>query len=136
MTNIKTEKVVLVVAGVFQRGHEFLLFQRLDKGIAPGKWEFPGGKLEENESEKIALQRELLEELSIHVEVGEFIAESFWQSGDRTIHLKAYYVIGETSKIQLVDHQNLQWVAQSELLKFDLAPADIPIVEVLQRSSR
>ena len=66
-------KVKRVVAGIFVRGGEILCCQRPASDPFPFKWEFPGGKIEPNESPEQALVRELEEELAVRATIGPLV---------------------------------------------------------------
>ncbi len=89
----------------------------------PGKWEFPGGKIEGTESERAALVRELHEELGLVVLVGERLGASYW----REIELIAYACSGE-GEITLTEHDALRWCTLGELSALDWADADVSLV--------
>jgi mutator protein MutT len=67
------EQLIQVTAGVLVRGGTVLVCQRLAGGHHPGKWEFPGGKVESGESIQEGVRRELREELGIEVAVGRLL---------------------------------------------------------------
>ena len=71
-------KTIRVVCGIFWKDGQVFIARRSPQKSMGGYWEFPGGKVEENEKEEIALERELKEELAIEVKVGEYIG--------RTVH--------------------------------------------------
>ncbi len=122
-----------VAAGVIFCGTKVLLCQRSSCEAHPGKWEFPGGKVEEGETPQQALKRELKEELHIDVTVGAFIAESCFSYGQKHIRLLAYGVREFKGEIQLTVHDRVEWVTVEECFGYDLAEADIPILEELCR---
>ena len=68
--------MIEVVAGVIYKNNKFLIAQRNLKKAQGGLWEFPGGKVEKNESYESALIREIKEELNADIEVNEYIGES------------------------------------------------------------
>ncbi|MGB0930484.1 MAG: 8-oxo-dGTP diphosphatase MutT [Chitinophagales bacterium] len=125
-------KIIQVTAAILQREDKILIAQRKKGDRLEGKWEFPGGKIEDGESPETCLQRELQEELGIEVRIGEFICESEYQYPHIHIRLLAYqtfYLSGET---QLNDHAAIKWVTLEEMKSYDFAPADVPIVKVLK----
>ena len=121
-------KILDVVAGIVSRDGYLLICRRSEDKHLAGYWEFPGGKIEQNEGHKDCLQRELLEELGVDSAIGEFVAEVTHHYVDRIIRLYAYEAEIISSEIQLVDHDTYKWVRPEEVLKYQLAPADIPIL--------
>ena len=108
---------------------KILVTQRSEKMKLPLKWEFPGGKLEGNESEIDCIKREIREELKIEIEVLHKLSNSIFDYGTFKINLipfVANYVSGE---IVLAEHKAYKLLDKSELLHLDWAAADIPIVE-------
>ena len=96
-----------------------------------GKWEFPGGKIEERESPEECLRRELEEEFGIQAEVGEFICLNQYHYDHISIELMAFHVKYISGSFTLVDHDKIEWVNPEDLLDYDLAEADITIAEML-----
>jgi 8-oxo-dGTP diphosphatase len=108
---------------------KILVTQRSEKMKLPLKWEFPGGKLEENESEIDCIKREIKEEINIEIEILEKLSNSIYDYGTFKINLIPFisnYVSGE---IILSEHKDYKLLDKSELLNLDWAEADLPIVE-------
>lgn len=108
-----------------------LLARRAVGGHLAGHWEFPGGKIEAGESPEECLARELREEFQVEATVGRFVASSRHAYADREIDLLAYEVELAPGPIVLNDHDEIRWVPAAEVLRYDLAPADVPIAQVL-----
>jgi 8-oxo-dGTP diphosphatase len=98
----------------------------------PGKWELPGGKVEQHETPEESLKRELYEEFGIEAEVGSFICSSTYTYTHGGIELAAYWVSHLSGEFVLHDHDEIRWVTPAEMGEYDFAPADIPIVQRLQ----
>ncbi len=128
-------KIIRVTAAILEQDGKILIAQRKKGDRLEGKWEFPGGKIEEGENPKTCLQRELQEELGIEVRIGDFICENEHQYPHIHIRLLAYQTFYLSGEIQLYDHAAIAWVTLKEMQDYDFAPADVPIVEVL-RSER
>lgn len=125
----------VVTAGVIRNdAGEILLVRRGPSESLSGYWEFPGGKVEFNESEEACLRRELKEELSIEVDIGRFIAESHYVYDHGEFLLKAFEVQVVGGDLSLLVHDKLAWVEPSKLETYRLAPADIPIAQLLGRT--
>jgi 8-oxo-dGTP diphosphatase len=77
------------------------------------------------------LVRELKEEFSITVGIEDFFAESIHTYPDRTIQLLAFIVRWVDGAMVLVDHDMLEWVAPAQLNRFEMLPADRPLVDKL-----
>ena len=122
---------IKVVAGVIIKENKILIARRKKGKSLEFMWEYPGGKVEENESEKECLKRELLEEFSIETEIKQFLTESFHDYGSFKINLRAYLVTHISGDFQLTDHDQVEWITKEEFLNYDFAPADLPINEYL-----
>lgn len=121
--------MINVICAIIMIDYKILVTQRSEKMKLPLKWEFPGGKLEENESEIDCIKREIKEELNIKIEVLEKLSNSKYDYGTFKINLIPYiskYVSGE---IILSEHKDYKLLDKSELLNLDWAEADLPIVE-------
>ena len=110
--------------------NEGLIFacRRAPHKSLPGKWEFPGGKVEPGETHDAALRRELLEELNCAVSIGDLVAVS--ELGGITMHTYWASVVGE-APASSTDHDELRWVKIPELSTLDWAELDIPVVEAI-----
>jgi 8-oxo-dGTP diphosphatase len=128
MNILKTKKVI---AALIMRDSKILIAQRGKKDANYGKWEFPGGKLEENETEQECLARELFEELSIHAQIGDYFCSSFFEHKDTAYEMRTYFVPFFTGEIELREHQEVRWVNIEELSEYDMPDPDKPIVKKL-----
>lgn len=121
--------MINVTCAIILFDNQILVTQRSEKMKLPLKWEFPGGKLEENESEIDCIKREIKEELNIEIEVLKSLSNSIYDYGNFKINLIPFisnYVSGE---IGLTEHKDYKLLNKSELLSLDWAEADLPIVE-------
>lgn len=118
-----------VTAAIMIKSNKVLIAQRTASETLAGAWEFPGGKIEKNETPEECLQRELYEELNIKTKVKEFFAENIYEYPQGAIHLLAYYVDIISGEITLTVHDEYRWVPVNELLNYKLLPADIPIAQ-------
>ncbi|MFN3453912.1 MAG: (deoxy)nucleoside triphosphate pyrophosphohydrolase [Pseudobdellovibrio sp.] len=111
----------------------YLIVKRGQDQSGAGKWEFPGGKIESHEGPKQALAREISEELSLVFFDGDFeyVASNTHRYPNKTVDLHLYKIISVQDDIKLIDHDELAWVKVQDLLKYDLAEADIPFVSYL-----
>ena len=120
-----------VVAGVIIKDNLILVARRAGHKHLGGFWEFPGGKVEQSESQTDALCRELDEELALHVRVGKKIEESIFQYETKKIRLIGFWCEWLSGEPRLEDHDSVQWLEVHELSSLRWAPADIPIVDAV-----
>lgn len=123
-----------VVAGVLvdARGR-VLIAQRLPGTHMAGRWEFPGGKLEEGEGPRQGLDRELHEELGVEVLRAEPLVKLSHRYSDRHVHLDVWLVSDYRHEPASREGQGLKWVAPGLLHREDLLEADEPIIGALLR---
>ncbi|MCG3886820.1 (deoxy)nucleoside triphosphate pyrophosphohydrolase [Photobacterium leiognathi] len=129
-------KKIVVVAGVIGKEGKYLLAQRLDSASQGGLWEFPGGKIEANESPEQALERELMEELAITTKTQQWLADSVFDYGDKIVELKGYLTHWCKGEIVLNTHQAMVWVTLAEFKHYALCPADYPILSALEQQCK
>lgn len=126
-------KKLQVALGVIQDSlGRVLLTQRNKGGHLQGYWEFPGGKVDEGESYKLALRRELFEELNIKVIVADKIIGFEYQYPELLISFEVFRVANFNGEVTGAEHQNVKWVHIDDLLKQALPPANTPILDALQ----
>ena len=118
----------IVVAGVIEQDGYILVAQR-KAGILAGKWEFPGGKVLHGEDPKIALAREILEELEVNINVGDCIDEVPFSINNKKCLLVAYSASHISGTYRLSDHKQIAWMRPEDLTTTDLADADIQIAK-------
>ena len=126
--------MIKVVAALIKNDNKVLLARRSTGDINVfGKWEFPGGKVEQDENEFDAIEREIKEEFELTIKAREFITNNVCEYPTKVVDLRLYkcdYVSGE---FNLHDHSEYKWVDKEELLEYDLAPADIPLAEYVKK---
>src|SRR5581483_5074562 len=114
-----------VAAGVVQRDGRILICRRRADQNHAFKWEFPGGKVESNETSRAALVRELGEELGIEAECGpELMRYEFGYPGKRPLLLIFYSVTAWTGKLQNRIFDQMEWIEPGRLREFDFLEGD------------
>lgn len=121
----------IVTAAVIVRDGKILAVRRAKGQAHEGKWEFPGGKLEPDETEKVCLERELREELGIGGWTGAYVGESRYAYEKGEILLRAYFFNWTDGEIALTVHDEMRWMNPTDLPTLDFTPADIPIARNL-----
>ena len=127
--------MIRVTAAIIINNDRILIAQRLNTDKLAGKWEFPGGKIEINETPVQCLIREMKEEFDIDVVIGEFFGESVYQYETGTIQLLAYHATWKGGSFSLNAHAAIRWVSLNQMQEIEFAPADIPLVEKLQQGT-
>ena len=122
--------MINVVAAVIKDENEkILITQRNLKKAQGGLWEFPGGKIEPNETCENAIVREIKEELDIDIEVKSYLSEKVFNYPEKDINLIALECKKINGEIRLLEHEDYKWVSKNELDNFEFAPADLFIIE-------
>ena len=131
-----SKTIINVTAALIIKNGKVLAARRGPGKHLEGYWEFPGGKLEENETPECCLERELAEEFRISSRVGAFIGESVYDYGEKIVRLLGYEVEHTSGDFELVDHDELRWLKIDQLTDVKWAPADIPLVEQYEARTR
>ena len=120
-----------VVAAIIKKDNYYLLAKRNKDKYMGLKWEFPGGKVESNETFKEALSREILEELNVNIEIHDKIAEEKYQ--DTKINIILHYFICSllNEDIILSEHEAIEWAKKEEFFKYDFVPGDGDITSLI-----
>ena len=135
-------KRVHVVAAVIRsdmpggQSNKILLAKRLARAHQGGKWEFPGGKVEAGESAPLALERELREELNIDAQEYLPLIQVQYDYPDKSVFLDVWEVLRFVGEPQGMEGQQVQWVHQDELSRYEFPAANVPIVTAAQLPSR
>lgn len=125
--------MINVVAAIIKNENgKILITQRNLKKSQGGLWEFPGGKIEPNETREQAIIRKIKEELTIDIKVDRYLDEKKFNYPEKCINLIAIECKIVNGNIKLLEHEDYKWVDSSELENFEFAPADMFIVEKLK----
>jgi len=121
--------MINVTCAIIYFNNKILVTQRSEKMKLPLKWEFPGGKLEDGESEIDCVKREIKEEINIDIEVFAKLSNSIFDYGAFKINLIPFISTYVTGEIILSEHKDYKLLDKTELLNLDWAEADLPIVK-------
>lgn len=125
---------IRVVAGVIERQGMILVGQRRAGDRFQYKWEFPGGKVEPDEDPKVALARELREELGIEAVIGEEMARYEHQYPGNTAILLMFFRVSEFTG-EPANHvfESIRWEERQKLTEYDFLDGDVDFVRRLAR---
>lgn len=130
-----TDVLQVVALALFHpvRKRYLIVRRNAQQNSGAGHWEFPGGKIENGESQTQALVREILEELGFTMKESglKYIHSHQYKYPQRTVELHLFRYEKAIDEFLLVDHDQHAWVDKSEIATFDLAPADIPFIKFL-----
>lgn len=119
------------IACIAIQGGKVLIAHRAPTGQMGGRWEFPGGKLEEGESDAEAVVREFREEFGVDVTVGEKIAETIFVHNGKDVSLHAYRVFvphdGLETPYVLTEHTGYRWAGIGEVEGLSFVDSDLKL---------
>ncbi|MBE8721226.1 (deoxy)nucleoside triphosphate pyrophosphohydrolase [Sphingobacterium pedocola] len=122
-----------VTCAIIKQDNTILICQRSAKMKLPLKWEFPGGKIEQGESKEECLMREIKEELGIDVTLGRELSMVEYHYPEFAICLYPFECTLSGGEPHPTEHAKAIWVDCNELLNYDWAAADLPIVQALMQ---
>ena len=126
--------ILRVSAGVLTRGQRLLICQRRAQDPHPLKWEFPGGKAQDDEDDAACLQRELREELAIEATIGvELYRALHTYPNSRTVALTFFHIPTYSEEMRNTQFHALAWVEPAQLPAYDFLEGDLAFITALAR---
>ena len=126
------------VACIDYRNGKLLVAKRNQTGDMGGRWEFPGGKLEEGEDYIHAVKREMIEEFGCSCEVFEKLAEGTFVHRNKNYTVTAFRILlngdGENNTYKLTEHTQIKWVKPEEILSLNFVDSDLGIFGQIKKS--
>jgi 8-oxo-dGTP diphosphatase len=127
-------RVIRVAVGILKRHQTVLVAKRPLHKPYSGYWEFPGGKIESNESADVALARELHEELGINVLASQKLFDHAHHYPDKSVLLDIWLVTDFQDEPTSKEQQELRWVTYDEMLDLRLLEGNWAIIDKLKRT--
>ena len=125
-------KTIHVVAAIIREGEKLFATQR-GYGEYKDKWEFPGGKVEANETPEDALIREIKEELDADITVSGFLTTVEYDYPEFHLSMDCYLAeLKEGSGLSLKEHEAAKWLTRDELGSVDWLPADLTVIDAIR----
>jgi 8-oxo-dGTP diphosphatase len=124
-------KHIHVAAAVIIERKRVFAAQRKNIGEHALKWEFPGGKLEPDETGETAVIREIEEELSTTIAVQYHLMTVHHRYSSFSLTMEAYLCTVMNGSLEIDEHQACRWLSADELFSVDWIAADIPIVKAI-----
>ena len=125
--------MITVVAALIEKEGKYLIARRsTGSEDVMGKWEFPGGKVENDESEEHAIEREIKEEFEMNIQAIRFLTNNVCEYPTKIIDLRLYECKYLSGEFNLHDHSEYKFVNKEDIINFDLCPADIPLAEYVK----
>lgn len=130
---MKTIRVVAaVIKSVNKNGEPIIFATQRGYGELKGGWEFPGGKIEEGETPREALKREIMEELETEIKVGDLIHTIEYDYPTFHLSMDCFWAEIVSGDLILKEHEAARWLTKQELSDVDWLPADITLIDKLK----
>lgn len=129
---MKNKKTVKVAAAIIKDKNRIFTTQR-GYGEFKDGWEFPGGKIEENETPKEALVREIKEELDTTIAVGELIDIVEYDYPDFHLSMHCFLCTIASGDLILKEHEASRWLTKDGLWSVEWLPADLSLIEKIEK---
>ncbi|MGN1322810.1 MAG: (deoxy)nucleoside triphosphate pyrophosphohydrolase [Bacilli bacterium] len=127
--------MITVVAALIEKDGKYLIARRsTGSSDVLGKWEFPGGKVEQEETEENAIKREIKEEFEMNIKAIKFLVNNVCEYPTKTIDLRLYECKHISGEFNLHDHSEYLFVDKEDIVNYDLCPADIPLAEFVKEN--
>ena len=132
---MKTIRVVAaIIKAVNDNGEPIVFATQRGYGDLRGGWEFPGGKIEEGETPREALKREIMEELETEITVGELIDTIEYDYPTFHLSMDCFWAEIVSGDLVLIEHKAAKWLTKDELDSVDWLPADITLIDKIREA--
>lgn len=120
-----------VTCAIIFKDNHVLIAQRSANMKLPLKWEFPGGKVETGESNAACLDREIKEELNLEIRIGKALTGVMRHYPEFSLRLYPFICAYQGVELNAVEHAQVKWEKIANLMAYDWAAADVPVVKEL-----
>lgn len=127
------KKTLTVVAALIRRNGAFLICRRPEGKALSGLWEFPGGKVEQGETEEEALRREIREELDCLVAPEKLFCRARHEYPDFFVELSFYLCRLDKGEPRLLEHADAKWIRPMDVKNYAFCPADEGVLQKITR---
>ena len=138
LTSIKKESELLkrieVVAAIIHDAEGRIFATQRGYGEFKDGWEFPGGKMEAGETQEEALRREIWEELETRIGVERLVETVEYDYPQFHLTMHCFLCRVESGRLELKEHEAARWLAKEELGSVDWLPADLQVIDVIEKS--
>ncbi|AKT42618.1 (deoxy)nucleoside triphosphate pyrophosphohydrolase [Chondromyces crocatus] len=117
-------RTIRVVAAVIEQDGRYLITQRRATAVLPLLWEFPGGRVEEGETDAVALKREVRHRLGVEIEAGQLISFVSHPYERYTVDLYLYECSIQSGEPAPLAVNEFRWVTSAEFDRYPFTPAD------------
>lgn len=127
-------KIIRVVAAVIKaekNGEPIIFATQRGYGEFKDGWEFPGGKIQEGETPREALKREIMEELDTEIEVGELIDTIEYDYPEFHLSMDCFWCSIVKGDLVLKEHEAAKWLTKDSLDDVDWLPADLSLIDII-----
>lgn len=130
---MKTIKVVAAIIKAVNKGGKPIIFAT-QRGYGEFKdgWEFPGGKIEQDETPEQALKREIMEELDTEISIGELIDTVEYDYPAFHLSMDCFWCEVVSGDLVLKEHEAARWLTKEELGSVEWLPADISLINKIR----
>lgn len=126
-------KTLNVVAAIIKKDNKILATKR-GYGEFINMWEFPGGKIEPQETKKQALVREIKEELDCTISPTKFALDLEYQYPTFYLEMSCFEAIITEGTPKLLEHNDARWLTKQQLDEVNWIPADLQIIDYLKET--
>jgi len=127
-------KTLTVVIGILKNGDNHVLIALRPPHVSsPGIWEFPGGKVEPNETLEAALHREWREEIGIEITRIKPLLSITHETPEKRLHLHSFEIVSYLGEPRGCESQEIRWVPINKLIAYEFPAANMEIIKYLNK---